>query len=318
MIAYVVKRLIQSLVVVVLVTVIVFVAMRVLPGDPIYMLYSADKVQMFTDEEIARIKHEAGLDRPLALQYFSWMAGVFHGDLGKSILYKTNVSDDIAESFPITFHLGSLAFLLSIIVGLPIGVITATRRGTWIDTTLTTLANLGVTIPIFWLGIMLIYLFSLELKWLPVMGYTSPFDDFWLSTKKIIMPVACLAIWPLAGNVRLVRSTMLEVLRQDYIRTAWSKGLRERVVIARHALRNGLIPVVTMAGMWVATIVGGAVLIEQVFNIPGMGRLAVDAIFTQDYAYVQGVTLIIAVAVALTNLLVDISYGWIDPRIRYS
>jgi peptide/nickel transport system permease protein len=165
---------------------------------------------------------------------------------------------------------------------------------------------------------MLIYLFALELKWLPVMGYTSPFDDFWLSTKKIIMPVACLAIWPLAGNVRLVRSTMLEVLRQDYIRTAWSKGLRERVVISRHALRNGLIPVVTMAGMWVATIVGGAVLIEQVFNIPGMGRLAVDAIFTQDYAYVQGVTLIIAVAVALTNLLVDISYGWIDPRIRYS
>jgi peptide/nickel transport system permease protein len=318
MAAYIIRRLLQAIVVVVLVSIGVFLAMRVLPGDPIYMLYSPDKVQLFTDEEIARIKHEAGLDRPLPEQYITWMKGALHGDLGVSILYKTSVSRDIADRLPITLHLGGLAFLLGIVVGVPIGVITAIRRATWIDTLLTAVANLGITVPIFWLGIMLVYVFSLEFKWLPVMGYTSPFDDFSLSVRQLIMPVLCLSIWPIAGNARLVRSTMLEVLRQDYIRTAWSKGLTERVVIVRHALKNGLIPVVTMAGMWVSTIVGGAVLIEKVFNIPGMGRLVVDAIFTQDYAYVQGVTLLITVIVILTNLLVDISYGWLDPRIRYS
>lgn len=317
MAAYIVRRLIQSVFVVILVTITVFLVMRILPGDPIYMLYSPDSVQLFTDEEIARIKHEAGLDRPLAVQYIDWMGKAVRGNLGVSILYKSSVTKDIAKRLPVTLHLGITAFILSLIIGIPIGIITAIRRATWMDTLLTTFANLGITIPIFWLGIMLVYLLSIEFNWLPVMGYTSPSEDFWLSTKKIIMPVICMAIWPLAGNVRLVRSAMLEVLRQDYIRTAWSKGLRERSVVLKHALKNGLIPVVTMAGMWVSTIIGGAVLIEQVFNIPGMGRLAVDAIFTQDYAYVQGVTLIITISIIVTNLLVDISYGWLDPRIRY-
>jgi peptide/nickel transport system permease protein len=318
MAAFIIRRLIQAVFVVILVSLAVFLAMRMLPGDPIYMLYSPDKVQLFTNEEIARIKHEAGLDRPLPEQYFTWMKGAIHGDLGVSFLYKTSVSKDVAARLPITLHIGVLAFILGLLVGVPIGVITAIRRSTWIDTILTALANLGITVPIFWLGIMLVYVFALEFKWLPVMGYTSPFEDFSLSTRQLVMPVLCLSIWPIAGNARMVRSTMLEVLRQDYIRTAWSKGLTERAVIVRHALRNGLIPVVTMAGMWVSTIVGGAVLIEKVFNIPGMGRLMVDAIFTQDYAYVQGVTLLITVIVIFTNLLVDISYGWLDPRIRYT
>jgi peptide/nickel transport system permease protein len=182
----------------------------------------------------------------------------------------------------------------------------------------TTLANLGITIPTFWLGVMLIYLFALHWRLLPVFGFTSPFDDFWLSTRQLILPVFCLAVWPIAGNARQARSSMLEVLRQDYIRTAWAKGLRERAVIMRHALKNGLIPIVTLAGMGVGLIVGGAVLIEQVFAIPGMGRLAVTAIFTHDYAYVQGVVLVITAAVVVVNLLVDISYGWLDPRIRYN
>ena len=318
MIAYIVRRLIQSVFIVLLVTIGVFLVMRILPGDPIYMLYSAEKVELFTDEELARIKHEAGLDRPLPVQYISWMGGAIRGDLGVSILYKTSVSKDIAKCLPVTLHIGSLAFIIGLLIGVPIGVITAVRRATWIDTILTAFANLGITVPIFWLGIMLIYLFALELRWLPVMGHTSPFEDFWLSTRKLVMPVICLAIWPIAGNMRLVRSAMLEVLRQDYIRTAWSKGLRERVVITRHALKNGLIPVVTMAGLWFSTIVGGAVLIEYVFNIPGMGRLAVNAIFIHDYAYVQGVTLLITIVIVFVNLLVDISYGWLDPRIRYA
>ena len=185
------------------------------------------------------------------------------------------------------------------------------------DTLVTTLANIGITVPIFWLGIMLIWLFSVYLHWLPVMGYTSPFEDFVQNTKQLIMPVLCLAIFPIASNTRLMRSSMLEVLRQDYIRTAWSKGAPERSVIISHALKNSLIPIVTLAGMGISGIIGGSVLIEQVFNIPGMGRLAVDSLFQHDYTYVQGITLVMTTIVVLSNLLVDVSYGWIDPRIRY-
>jgi len=291
--------------------------MRILPGDPIYMLYNPNQLQEISEEEIAHIRHEAGLDKSLFFQYVDWMAGVFRGNLGVSVLYHTSVSEEVARRLPVTAHLGILSFVIGFVIGVPMGVIPAVRRGTWIDTLVTSLANIGVTIPIFWLGIMLIYAFSIELRWLPVQGYTSPFVDFWKSTRQLVMPVLCLSIFPIAGTARQARSSMLEVLKQDYIRTAWAKGLGERFIIMRHALKNGLIPIVTLSGMGIGSIVGGAVLIEQVFNIPGMGRLAVEAIFSHDYAYVQGVTLLITVAVVLANLLVDISYGWLDPRIRY-
>jgi peptide/nickel transport system permease protein len=186
-----------------------------------------------------------------------------------------------------------------------------------LDNFVTTLANIGMTVPVFWLGILLIYLFALHFKWLPVMGYTSPFENFWLSTKQLIMPVFCLAIGPIAGNARQTRSSMLEILHKDYIRTAWSKGLNERAVVIKHALKNGLMPVVTLSGMSVGTILGGSVLIEQVFNIPGMGRLAVTSVMNQDYPYVQAISLIMAASIVLSNLLVDISYVWIDPRVHY-
>ena len=214
-------------------------------------------------------------------------------------------------------YIGGLAFMISIVIGIPIGVIAAMRRGTWVDNLLTSLGNIGITIPVFWLGILLIYFFGLKLHILPVYGYTSPFKNFWLSVQQMLMPVFCLSIPPIASAVRLTRSSMLEVLRQDYVRTAWSKGLRERVVITRHALKNGLIPVVALKGMTLASIVGGSVLIETVFSIPGMGRLAVEALFSQDYTVVQGVMLVSGIVVLGTNLIIDLSYGWLDPRIRY-
>jgi peptide/nickel transport system permease protein len=317
MTAFIIRRLIQAVFVILIVTIGVFLVMRILPGDPIYMLYNPNQLQEISEEEIAHIRHEAGLDKSLFFQYVDWMAGVFRGNLGVSVLYHTSVSEEVARRLPVTAHLGILSFVIGFVIGVPMGVIPAVRRGTWIDTLVTSLANIGVTIPIFWLGIMLIYAFSIELRWLPVQGYTSPFVDFWKSTRQLVMPVLCLSIFPIAGTARQARSSMLEVLKQDYIRTAWAKGLGERFIIMRHALKNGLIPIVTLSGMGIGSIVGGAVLIEQVFNIPGMGRLAVEAIFSHDYAYVQGVTLLITVAVVLANLLVDISYGWLDPRIRY-
>jgi peptide/nickel transport system permease protein len=316
--AYITRRLIQSIIVIILVTIIVFIGMRLLPGDPIYMIINPDQLRNYTQEQLQELRHQAGLDKPLITQYFNWLGGIFKGDLGNSILSKRPISIELKKRIPVTAYIGVLAFLISIIIGIPAGIISAIRRGSWLDTFVTTLANLGITVPIFWLGIMLIWLFAVHLHWLPTMGFTSPFTNFILSIKKAIMPVFCIAIFAIAGNARLARSSMLEVLRQDYVRTAWSKGLTERAVIFRHALKNSLIPIVTMAGMGISGIIGGSVLIEQVFNIPGMGRLAVDSLFQHDYPYVQAITLVMTTIIVVSNLLIDLSYGWLDPRIKYN
>jgi len=300
-----------------IVTIIVFLMVRLLPGDPILIYLTQQDLEEITQEQVDIIRHNLGLDRSLFVQYIDWIGNVATGDLGTSIIHRGKVGDDIKRRLPITLHLGGLAFIISIIVGIPMGVIAAVRRGTWLDSVLTSLGNLGITIPVFWLGILLIYAFGLKLDWLPIFGYTSPFKDFWLNTQQIILPVFCLTIPAIASAVRMTRSSMLEVMRQDYIRTAWSKGLRERAVIMRHGLKNGLIPVVTLKGVTLAAIVGGSVLVETVFSIPGMGRLAVEGLNSQDYAVVQGVILVIGTIVLFINLLIDLSYGWLDPRVRF-
>jgi peptide/nickel transport system permease protein len=317
MTTYIIRRLILAAIVLFLVSVFVFLAMRLLPGDPVLMYISASSVQEVTEDQLDLIRHQYGLDKTLPEQYFDWIAGVFHGDFGTSILNRSPVLDEIFRRLPITLHIGALAFILAIIIGIPAGVLCAVRRGSSLDNLVTTLSNIGITIPVFWLGVLLIYTFALHFRWLPVMGYTSPFDNFWMSSKQLIMPVFCEAIGPLAANARQARSSMLEVISKDYIRTAWSKGLRERRIIIKHALKNGLMPVVTLSGMGVGTILGGSVLIEQVFNIPGMGRLAVTSVMNQDYPYVQAIVLIMAASIVFSNLLVDISYGWLDPRVHY-
>jgi peptide/nickel transport system permease protein len=318
MTAFIIRRFIQSLVVLLLVTIIIFIAIRLLPGDPLLMLVSQTETLEFTQQQLADLRHQYGLDKPLFIQYFDWLGNVLHGDLGRSIVGKLPVHKEILRRIPITFHIGILAFILSICLGIPAGIICAVKRGTWIDNVVTTLANLGITVPNFWLGILMIYFFALYLRWLPVMGYTSPFENFWLSTKMLVMPVFCMMIGAVAGNTRQTRSAMLEVLSQDYIRTAWSKGLKWRVVIFKHALKNAIIPIITLVGMVIPGLLGGSVLIEQVFSIPGMGRLAVEAIMAQDYPYVQAITLIMAGLVVLSNFMVELAYGWVDPRVRFS
>jgi peptide/nickel transport system permease protein len=300
-----------------IVTIIVFLMVRLLPGDPILMYLTSSDLEEITQERVDAIRHDLGLDRSLLVQYIDWIGNVVTGDLGNSIIHRGKVGDDIKRRLPITLHLGGLAFIISIVIGIPMGVVAAVRRGTWLDNVLTSLGNLGITIPVFWLGILLIYAFGLKLDWLPVFGYTSPFKDFVQNTRQIILPVVCLAVPSVASAVRMTRSSMLEVMRQDYVRTAWSKGLRERAVIIRHALKNGLIPVVTLKGVTLTVIVGGSVLVETVFSIPGMGRLAVEGLFSQDYAVVQAVILVVGTLVLFINLLIDLSYGWLDPRVRY-
>jgi peptide/nickel transport system permease protein len=242
---------------------------------------------------------------------------MLQGDFGRSILYHEDVSDLIATRLPITLHLSLVAFVLSALIGIPAGVLSAVRRGDLVDSLITVSANIGIAVPMFWLGILGIYFFSLKLAWLPVQGYTSPSDDFWLSTKQLIMPAACLTVVPIAVLARQTRSSMLEVLHQDYVRTARSKGLRERAVIIGHGLKNAIIPVVTLLGLQARYLVGGSILVETVFNIPGMGRLMVSGVFNQDFVIVQAGIIVIGTVVGMANLAVDISYGYLDPRIRY-
>ena len=318
MVSYFLRRLMQALLVLILVTILVFFIMRLLPGDPIiiYVAQTAELAAM-PPEMLEELRHEFGLDKPIMVQYATWVVNIFRGDFGTSIFYREKVGKLMLERFPVTLHLGIVAFIIGAVLGILSGLVAAVRRGKWIDKIITPLTYIGITIPVFWLGILLIYAFGLKLHWLPISGYTSPMEDFWLSTKQLIMPVICMAVFPLAANARQMRSAMLEVIRQDYIRTAWSKGLGERRVIFFHSLKNSLIPVITLMGVGVGMIFGGSVLVETVFAIPGVGRLMVSSILGQDYIVVQGITLTIAAIVLVVNLMVDISYGWFDPRIRY-
>jgi peptide/nickel transport system permease protein len=318
MTAYIIRRLIMALIIIILVTLIVFFAMRLLPGDPLIIFLGQQATSgAIPQEQIESLRHEFGLDKPLWVQYGNWAWGLLHGKLGTSIYYHENVGTLMKDRFPITLHLGVSALILNIVIGVLMGLAAAIRRGTWIDAVSTFLANIGVCIPIFWLSVMLIYLFGLQLHWLPIAGYTSPVENFWLNTRQIIMPVFCMAIGGLSTTARLTRSSMLEVTRQDYIRTAWSKGLRERTVIMKHALKNGLIPIVTVLGIGVGMVFAGSVIVETIFAIPGIGRLLVTSLFAQDYVVIQSGTLVISMIIILTNLLVELSYVWIDPRIRY-
>jgi peptide/nickel transport system permease protein len=310
---FIISRIIQTIVVLFLVSIITFLLVEAMPGDPVVTMLGRDA----TPEEIASLRAELWLDRPIYTRYVHWFSGLLHGDLGESIYYREPVTDVFIKKFSITGYLAFLALIVSVSIGITAGVISAIRRGGIVDQIVSLLANIGIAIPAFWLGIMGIYLFGLKLEWLPIHGWTSPFDDFWMSSSQAVMPVILLAIPSIAVLSRQARSSMLEVVHQDYIRTAWSKGLRERVVILRHAVKNALMPVVTLIGLQVRLLFGGSVLVEQVFNIPGMGRLLVQSAFNKDFTVIQGGVLVIGLIVCLINLLVDISYGWIDPRVRY-
>jgi peptide/nickel transport system permease protein len=317
MTAYIIRRLLLGVIILLLVTILVFLAMRLLPGDPLVIFVSQSQVEMYSPEQLAEMRHEYGLDQPLPMQYISWLGGVLRGDMGKSIVLGQDVGYLISIKLPITIYFGVMSLIVSAFLGIIFGVICALRRGKWIDSVVTVSANIGITLPAFWVGILLMYLFSLTLHWLPTSGYVAPTESLGQSLRAAIMPVICLSLFPVASLARQTRSAMLEVVGQDYIRTAWSKGLRERVIILRHIIKNAMIPVITILGLQVALIFGGSVLIETVFNIPGMGRLLAESLFSHDYQIVQAGTLVIAAVVVLSNLIVDISYGWFDPRIRY-
>jgi peptide/nickel transport system permease protein len=314
MATFIIRRLIMAVVVVFIVSLISFLLLQLVPGgDPVRAMLGLDATQ----QEVDAMRKEMWLDRPVVIQYLHWAGAALHGDLGKSLRYRENVTGLIKQRLPVTFHISLVALVLAAVLGITGGITSAVKRGSVLDQTISVLANGAVAIPIFWLGILGIYLFGLKLEWLPIQGYTSPMVDFWLSMKKSIMPVICMSLPTMALMTRQTRSAMLEVVRQDYVRTAWSKGLTEQKIIIKHALKNALIPVVTLFGISLSYLAAGSVLVETVFNVPGMGRLLVGAVIDKDFVVVQACVLIIGIIISAANLAVDVSYGFLDPRIRY-
>ncbi|MFV0467169.1 MAG: ABC transporter permease [Lachnospiraceae bacterium] len=309
---YIIKRIGQALIVIFIVTVIVFSLMHFLPGDPI-KLYLGDSA---TEDQIAYYTQIFGLDKPLYIQYFRWITGLFHGEMGLSIVYHTEVSDLLLKRAICTISVTIPAFIVSLIIGITLGVITATHRGKKLDSIITSISNFLIATPTFWVGMILVFVFALKLNWLPSQGYVSPIESPIGYIKNLIMPVTVLSLGYLASTVRQTRSSMLEVISQDYIRTARAKGLTEKKITYRHALRNALIPIITLLGNAVGMLIGGTVVIENLFNIPGVGALMLTAISNKDYLVAQNITFVVAVVVVLCNLIIDILYGYIDPRIR--
>ena len=309
--AYIIRRLLYSVVVLLGVTLLVFVTLR-LSGDPVQLLLREGNP---SQQDIDALRRALQLDRPLYEQYFSFLGNAVRGDFGDSLRYKTPAFGEVMARMLATLELALAAYIFAILLALPTGVLSAVKRGGVVDFLSRLVSLLGLSFPSFWLGLMLILIFGVRLKWLPVSGRGEGFGG---QAQALIMPAVTLGIVYAATLTRLIRSSMLEVLNADFMRTARAKGLRERVVLIRHGLRNALIPVVTLAGLQIGFLLGGAVIVEVVFSWPGVGRLVVDAIGFRDYPMVQAAVTILAVILILTNLLVDLLYAVIDPRIRYS
>lgn len=312
----IIRRAISSVPVILILTIVAFSLLFLLPGDPTGLLVPLEEGA--SDEQLARIRQDLGLDRHIVVQYFNWLSGVVRGDFGYSLRTNLPIDEEIRNRLPVTIELGILATVVALVIAIPVGVISAARPNTLVDTAGTLFAMAGVAMPHFWLGILLVLLFGVQLGWLPAAGYVPFLEDPWGNLSRMMMPAFALGASHSASLMRQTRSSMLEVLSQDYIRTAHAKGLRERAVLSRHALRNALIPVVTVFGLQTSRLIGGAVVIESLFGMPGIGKFVVDGVQTRDYLVVQGVLLVVGVWVLLFNLLTDIAYGIIDPRIRYS
>jgi peptide/nickel transport system permease protein len=306
------RRLLELLPTLFLVSVLIFGLQQLLPGDPALVMAGEEG----DPEVVEQIRRQYRLDQPLPVQYLYWIGGVLQGDFGESMRIKQPVAQLIAEKLPVTLQLGTMAMLFALLIGIPAGIVSAVHKGTAWDTAANVLALAGLSTPNFWLGIMMIFLFSVGLGWLPASGYVSLLEDPLQSLATTVMPAFVLGSGIAAVLMRHMRSSLLQAMAADYVRTARAKGLLERQVVLRHGLRNALTPVITLGALEFGTLLSGAVLTEQVFSIPGLGKLIVDAVFNRDYAVVQGVVLVTATVYILLNLLADVLYVLANPRLR--
>ncbi|MHA6627237.1 ABC transporter permease [Pseudonocardia sichuanensis] len=312
MLKFFVLRVLSTLPVLVLVTFVVFGLVLLIPGDPAATIAGPDA----TVAEVAAVRERLGLDRPVLVQYWDWVTGALAGDLGTSLYTSRPVATSIGDGLPVTISLAATALLISLLIAVPTAIVSALRRGTWIDRVATVGSSLGIALPSFWLGLVFVLVFSLALGWLPATGYV-PLDEdpaAWL--RHILLPALTLGIASAAESARQLRGSIIGVLQQDYVRTARAKGLRERMVIGKHVLKNASVPLVTVLGLQITALLGGAVLVEQVFGVPGLGLVAIGAVTTRDVPVIQGIVLVAVVVAMVCNLLVDLTYGYLNPKVR--
>ncbi len=313
MLGYIVRRILATIPVVTVVAILVFLLLRLTTGDPAAII-AGDSA---TTQQVAEIRVKLGLERPLVEQFVIWVGRMVRGDFGESYFFKKTVAELIRDRLEPTAALAVCTILLAVVLAVPLGVLAASRRGTWVDRVVMGFSVLGFSVPVFVIGYALIYLFAVELAWLPVQGYQRLAEGFWGFLERLILPSSTLAVIYVALIARITRASVLEVLGADHVRTARAKGLGNTTVLLRHVLRNAAVPIVTVIGLGVALLIGGVVVTESVYGIPGLGRLTVDAVLARDYPTVQAVILLFSVVYVMINLLVDLTYTFLDPRIRY-
>ena len=313
MLSYILRRIVSTLPVMGIVAMFVFSLLYITPGDPAAVI-AGDQA---SPADIEKIRHGLGLDRPFLVQFGAWAWGILHGDLGTSIFTNLPVSSLIAQRIEPTLSLMMLTLVLTIVVAVPLGVVAAWKAGSWVDRTIMAFAVFAFSLPVFVVGYVLAYVFALQFEWLPVQGYTPFKTGLWPWLRNLILPALALGTVYMALIARITRASMLEVLQQDYVRTARAKGLGQRNILFVHALKNAAVPIVTVIGIGIALLIGGAVVTESVFAIPGLGRLTIDAILRRDYPVIQGIVLLFSFVYVLVNLMVDVTYTLVDPRIRY-
>ena len=316
---YLIRRLLLFIPTIFLVVLVVFVVMRIVPGDPAIAILSGEGGDgIFTEQELQDLREKLGTTGSIPVQFFRWLGDLARLDLGNSLTSGFPIIEDLRRRLPITFELAFMAAILSVLIGIPIGIISAVRQDTWIDYVVRVFSMIGLAMPTFWVGVVMVLIMALYFDWIPPLGYAAPWDDPLTNLQQMIWPALALSYSSNGLLARITRAQMLEVMRQDYIRTAWAKGLREWSVIIGHALKNAALPIITLAGIQVGILLGGAAAIEIVFSVPGMGSLLISAIFDRDYPMVQAVVLLIALTYLSANFVVDLMYGWFDPRVRYS
>lgn len=317
---YVIKRGLLFIPTLIIVTVLVFGILRIIPGDPALLILGGEEGDDdFTQEQLADLRAKLGTDKPIYVQYMVWVGKMLKGDFGTSYFYEGDqVIDDVLARLPVTVELGLLALVMASGVAIPMGVISAIKQDTIGDYATRVITIAGIALPNFWVAVMTIFFLILFFKWAPPLDYATPWEDPWRNFQQLIFPAFALGTSNMAFIARITRSAMLEVLHEDYIRTARSKGLKEVTVIGRHALRNALLPVVTLTGYEFGRLISGTVIIEVIFLVPGMGRLLITSITQRDFPIIQAIIVLIAVVVLVLNLLLDLTYGWLNPRIRYN
>ena len=315
---YLVRRLLLFVPTLILASIMVFTLMWIVPGDAAMMILTGEgESGRVKTEDLERLRHDLGLDRPFYIQYGHWLGNVVTGDLGDSIWYKIPVIDELKAKFPVTLQLAVMAMIIATLAAVPLGILSAVTQDSWIDYGCRVFTLVGVALPFFWTGILMVYALAYFFDWLPPLGYASLWEDPLTNLQQLIFPALALAFYEMAFTARVTRSAMLEVLREDYIRTARSKGIREGLVIGRHALKNAILPIITISGYQFGRLLGGVIIIEVIFVVPGMGTLLINSIVHRDFVMIQGMILMVAAVILTLNLVIDLLYGILDPRIRY-